>query len=296
MVTERLTGAEIAEVYKQLGATEHSPLVACDLFAKWFSSRHSELALKIKGLTKALKWGELAPLTVYTNPDEEPEIAEQRFQTMKKVAKGTFILSTFALRATYKTTKTAYNIAKPVTQVAVKTAMPIIKTTMQATHMVTSTLDSTIAGYSAAGNALFSNLDEALFAELTDEEKAGKVLFKLLDADKNKTIERVELDKLNEVSGLHVGDAALLDGAFDEMMGWTEPESVAVDRRAFMSWYESSSRLASRLRRESVFAVNKEKAEQAREARAALVPEVGQPRPGPCISIAATSGWVSMRD
>jgi Ca2+-binding EF-hand superfamily protein len=109
-----LSATEIEAVYHELHASEKHPNIPLDQFAKWVVSKHSDVAAKILETAKGLKWGELAPLITYVNPDEEPEITEERYAKARMAAKGGFVVGSFALKAGVKTTKIAYKIAKPV--------------------------------------------------------------------------------------------------------------------------------------------------------------------------------------
>ena len=158
---------------------------------------------------------------------------------------------------------------------AVKTAMPITKLALQTTHMVTSALDANVNKYGAVGAALFTNVDDALFNELNDDEKAAKVAFKFLDTNKDKRIEMKDLPGLDECSGLiftdthrnsmHAEMREELSKA--EVAGPLALEPTEVSRKAFVAWWVSESRYAKQLRRESNFAIDKEQAKVARDYR-----------------------------
>jgi calcium-binding protein CML len=278
-------------MYRQLHANEKHPEVPLDLFAKWINSRHSELAAKLLTAAKDLKWGEMAPLIVYANPDEEPEVTEERFVKAKAAAKGGFVVSTFAIKASYQTTKMAYKIAKPVTTIAVKTTAPIVKTTLTATSMVTSALDATVGNYNKAGSAMFASVDAALFVEFTDEDKAARAAYKMLDENKDKLLQRREMSMIEKCCGL-VFTELQLDEMYKEMMGevpiasegegsGSEVETAqgrlvkrtenGVSKSTWTAWYSSNSMYASRIRRESLWAVDRERAEAAGNHRSTLV-------------------------
>ena len=290
-IPEGLTDAEMGEVYHQLHTNEAHPEIALDLFAKWVVSKHSEVAGKILATAKGLKWAELAPLITYVNPDEEPEVAEERYAKSKALAKGGFVIGSFAVKAGIKTTKIAYKVARPITKVALKSTGPIAKTTLKATQVVTNALDVTVTNYGRAGSAMFASLDNALYADFTDVDEAARAAFSMIDESNSRFLRRKDFNRVEEYSGLRFSTLQL-DDMFTDILGKAPPEEsddsgagaevtgrglapkkkqAGISKNTWTSWYSSDSMYANRLRRESLWAIDREKAEAACNHRSRLV-------------------------
>lgn len=168
-----------------------------------------------------------------------------------------------------------------ITKVAVKSTGPIVKTTLKATQVVTGALDVTVSNYGKAGSAMFASLDNALYADFTDLDQAARAAFKMMDDSNDRFLQRKEMTThLEECSGLRFS-VSQLDDMYTEIMGQAPPEEsdgsgaegparlkpkkkpAGIGKNTWTSWYSSDSLYAKRLRRESLWAIDREKAEAA---------------------------------
>ena len=300
-----LSDDEVQDIYRQLHVSEGHSEVPLDLFAKWIVSRHSELAAKFLEAVQGLKWPELAPLVTYVNPDEEPQIAEERYAKAKAIAKGGFMVGSFALKAGVKTTKVAYKVAKPVTKVAMKTTVPVVKSSLKATQVVSSALDSTVSTYGRAGSAMFASIDDNLYAEFTEVDEAARAAFEMMDENKNRFLERQELDLIEQYSGLRFSNMQIDEIYMEVRGGKAPPKSGTKDtsgrgaagktdtgfrKDTWTKWYSSDSMYAKRLRRESLWAIDRKKAEAACNYRSTLVEDVTLD------ALGQTAAWLPQTD
>merc|ERR1711871_1323729 len=69
-----------------------------------------------------------------------------------------------------------------------------------------------------AGTAMFASIDNALFVEFTDVDKAARGAYKMLDENKDKLLQRREMNRIERCSGL-ASTELQIDDMYKEMMG-----------------------------------------------------------------------------
>lgn len=169
-------------------------------------------------------------------------------------AKGTFVLSTLQLRAAYHATRVVYKVAKPVTEIGVKTSVAIAKPTLGiTTKLVDSTRGAAQLVTGTVGKAL-DKTELAFFTDVSASEKSAKKVFFQLDADGDHHVSLAELQKIGEIAEVELSEdeVAKAMGELDQDLDHTGDQNVSWEE--FYEWWTSDSDIAIQLRRESKLA------------------------------------------